>query len=338
MTTRKKTTLTLTWMGIFYAIMPLAYAKDTLPVWYAATDKTPYYQREDVRAALRTFDETQNRAIEKARVLFRAGDFANAVVAYREAANVLGELPADMDRPAQAIHRSFFAESAELGDALAALGKTDEAIQAYRRLVYTPRPLGQWQPDDQLAFIATLPEVATDLADAKKRFPETQVSVWLSNTPAVLSRYAALLVATGQKAEAIAVYRRALQGMVGDDYQAVLEQSNLSVANFDTKRFLAALHVMFARGGDKVIWYGYYKQEEMTTVRESELEKAVRLKPDYAPALIAYAENIRAQGNTASPEARARAKRCLEQAEGFARSEAQRKMAREKYIDSSHHL
>ncbi len=311
-----------------------------------------YMKRPDVLAAKKLFGERRDALIAEARGYFRGGDYARAAATYAAAERIQLELPDwPLDPPGPWLLEH---ESVEWGDALALLGRTDEAIKQYRKVVYGKLPLSMWQPNDELSPIANLPPGATDIEDARVRFRSECVSVWVANERTILSRYALLLATVKEYSEALVVYERARNCHEDSSYQAALSMGNMSPTNFDPRRFAAGARTLFSRGAVASShsqanmtaqslnvmffrrtegispYYEYYTEAEARSIQRTELSKALGVMPGYAPALVAYAEEVAQQGKAASEEERRRARQYLVDAEVCARGKAQHELVQQR--------
>ena len=260
--------------------------------------------------------EEGTRLSELGRKLYREGNYAESLKAYEALAP--GYNPGGRW---------------EVAEVYASAGNMDKALEWFRKAMYQKV---QYAPRGSNGMYGhypsprvVLPGDAVSIDDAKKRYAEAEVEVWASWDITAMGRFAILLARKNEYAEAIGVYEQAVRfGAVGfgESWQPALSLGNITPTNFDRHRFEAAVYTMMGANSPGLYWsqmhHGKFDIKTNQQDRLAWLNEALRIKPDFAPALFIKAD-IMSSGSDAADNSDAAyrtARICLDNAEKFARS------------------
>lgn len=224
---------------------------------------------EEQKSLTQLAEQLEQKLIRTARTAYRKQNYQTAIKAYEEL-QVTNHAPYRF----------------ELAEAYAASGAQDKALEAYRKAVYQ---VSYWSISAFVRIIpsAKLPNGAVSVEDARKRFPNEPVLSYRTNSPVDLGRFALLLAKKGEYEEALTVYNEALHFISYEDWKIVLSLGNFSAQYPDRLRFDAATHAMIAAGLESNIDVrSRLKGTPQHKERDVEIDEAIRIKPDYAPACI----------------------------------------------------
>lgn len=276
---------------------------------------------EEQRDLYRQKEEERTRTLANARKAYQQGKYSVAAAIY--------ETIPDPQYPF---------ENWELAESYASSGDTEKALIAYRKALYQVVKLRDSKHYD-LTPRAILPYDAVTLDDARERYPDSEIEVWSDKSPLKLGRYALMLVRNNENKEAISVYTTALQNVSVVEWRTALSLGSISIQNFDVHRFESATYALIAAGIESsgIEWRNLTGQSPEKG-RSAELEKAIRVKPDYAPALYIKADAITRIGGRKTREEYNAAKISLDKAQQFARSDKLRALVQKLRNDYSDRL
>lgn len=259
-------------------------------------------------ARLVALDQVAKKHIERANGLLRKGDVTGAVRAFEEAIKVFPS----------AIRWQEYAE------ALDAAGRSGDAIEVFRKIVYLDArgDRRDWIDRD-----------GQSLREKVNRSPECLVVAGRSNDADVLMRYALLLIKTAQYAEAWQVYQWGLdsggfvtsndRGLVAREERALftplLRQLSPPFLANNRRLFEAAVRTAY---GHTYPFYGRPDGTNTDDVKIAEYQKAIALQPDYAPAYYCLGRALLYRGKRA--EARAAWQKAAELDQGQVKVLAQK--------------